>query len=186
MTGYWSTIANEVMPDDPEVLLEAAVDPECVIVSSGPSKKWAIDPALDVDQQLKANFPRCAFVGAEAEAEKRLMLVNQVYAAELWNAANKTEAKKIWKSIHADLMASDEFGTSDRKLAVTMCENVFSVLTLSYAARSRPVFRKININIRVLYHAFLASMKRLRTYNLVCVCVWHVELFVGGVRRAMC
>ena len=120
MTGYWSTIANEVMPDDPEVLLEAAVDPECVIVSSGPSKKWAIDPALDVDQQLKANFPRCAFVGAEAEAEKRLMLVKQVYAAELWNAANKTEAKKIWKSIHADLMASDEFGTSDRKLAVTM------------------------------------------------------------------
>lgn len=106
MTGYWSTIANEVMPDDPEVHVEAVVDPECVIVSSGPSKKRAIDSSLDVDQQLKANFPRCAFVGAEAEAEKRLMLVKQVYAAELWKAANKTESKKIMARIHFLLVFS--------------------------------------------------------------------------------
>ena len=49
-----------------------------------------------------------------------------------------------------------------------------------YSVDNTLIFGELIIHIRVFYHTFLASMKWSRTCNLVFVCVWYVELFVGA------
>ena len=55
MSGYWSTMAKSVMHDDPAEFQDDTEfdddtktqhpDPDCVIVSVGPSKPLSIDPS---------------------------------------------------------------------------------------------------------------------------------------------
>ena len=108
-------MANSVTHDDTET---QEPDPDCVIVGVGKPQTLSIDPALDVEAQLKTNFERCIF----KDSNPRLVIFRQVHARELCKGATTIDGGHIWKPIQVDLKSSKEFLDLNRSVSQAMSE----------------------------------------------------------------